>query len=364
MSETKGFRLPGLLQMLSWVGLAASLTTLAISTPRLIEQGGGAATVFGNIAQYAWTIALLLVAFAWTRTIGVRALAGAALGGFFGVSSLAVLVGKPLVDRYGPDSAFVLTVFAPVTEELLKLMPVALFLLLAMRSRQFRPSVADAVLFGVTVASGFSLYENILYARGTGGGWLENLPFSPALPFLSMHGSMLVGGHVVYTALTSLALAVTIIYGSRVRLARFALPVALAIVLIEHMTVNQLVILGSDEPGILVRFCLLITLWGYLSTIALLGGIGAVVVYERRVMKRGGGTLPAELRLHDIMTGSRESSRWARLVQLHKKLRYESLRRATILAVAQTARSGPDAGATAAVERMYRNAAISIGAAA
>lgn len=85
-------------------------------------------------------------------------------------------------------------------------MPVAIFLLLAVRSRQFRPSVGDVVLFGVTVAAGFSMYENILYARGTGGGWLDNLPFSPALPFLSTHGSMLVGGHVVYTALASLGL--------------------------------------------------------------------------------------------------------------------------------------------------------------
>jgi RsiW-degrading membrane proteinase PrsW (M82 family) len=364
MTDSRKFPMPSVLQLLSWAGLAASLGTLALSAPKLIEEGGGAGVVFSNLAQYLWTIALLVLVFARTRTIGVRALTGAALGGFFGVSTLAVLIGKPFVDRLGAQSVFVMTVFAPVTEELLKLMPVALFLLLAMRSRQFRPSIADAVLFGTTVACGMSMYENILYVRGTDGGWLANLPFSPALPFLHMQGSMLVGGHVVYTALTSLGLAITLIYGRRVRLARYALSVTLAVAIFEHMTVDRLVLIGSDELGLFARLSLLITLGGYLSTLLLLAGIAAVAVFESRVMQRGGDTLPASLTVQDIIAGFSKSSRWASLVQLQKKLRYESLRRATILAVAQTAQSGPDAGATAAVERMYRNAAISIGAAA
>jgi RsiW-degrading membrane proteinase PrsW (M82 family) len=350
--------------LLSSLGLAASLVTLAIAAPKLVDEGGGAAMVAGNIVQYGWTIALLLLLFVRTRTIGFRALAGAALGGFFGVSSLAVLIGKPFVDRLGPESVFVMTVFAPVTEELLKLMPVALFLLLATRSRQFRPSIGDAVLFGTTVACGMSMYENILYARGTDGGWLANLPFSPALPFLHMQGSMLVGGHVVYTALTSLGLAITIIYGRRVRLARYALPVTLAIAIFEHMTVDRLVLIGSDEPGLFARFSLLITLYGYLSTVLLLVGVAAVASVESRVLQRGGTTLPASLEMRDMIAGWRKSSRWASVVQLQKRLRYESLRRASILAAAQTEQSAPDASAIATVQRMYQSAGMKSGVAA
>jgi RsiW-degrading membrane proteinase PrsW (M82 family) len=346
------------LQLLSWVGLAGSFTALAISAPALVEEGGGASLVLGNIAQYGWTIALLLVVFMRTRTIGARVLAGAALGGFFGVSSLAVLVGKPFVEWLGPESPFVMTVFAPVTEELLKLMPVALFLLLATRSRQFRPSIGDAVLFGTTVACGMSMYENILYARGTDGGWLANFPFSPALPFLHMQGSMLVGGHAVYTALASLGLAITVIYGSRVRLARYALPVLLAIAIFEHMTVDRLVLIGSDEPGLFARLSLLITLHGYLSTVLLLIGVGAVAIFETRLVMRGGATLPASLKVHDVISGFKASSRWASVVRWQKMLTYESLRRSSILAAAQTAQGAPDASATASVEGMYQSAGM------
>ena len=364
VAERQTFTMPNMLQLLSSVGLAISLLTLAIATPRLVSEGGGASMILGNIAQYGWTILLLLLVFARTRTIGARALAGAALGGFFGVSSLAVLVGKPLVDRLGQQSVFVMTVFAPVTEELLKLMPVALFLLLAMRSRQFRPSIADAVLFGTTVACGMSMYENILYARGTDGGWLANLPFSPALPFLHMQGSMLVGGHVVYTALASLGLAVTIIYGRHLRLARFAFPVTLAIAIFEHMTVDRLVLIGSDEPGLFARFSLLLTLGGYLSTLLLVAGVAAVAIFETRLMRKGCGTLPASLTLRDIIAGFKPSSRWASVVQLQKRLRYESLRRSSILAASQTEQSSPDANATASVQRLYRSAELASGVSA
>lgn len=362
-SQAKEFRLPGALQMLSWVGLAASLMTLALSAPHLIEEGGGLAMFLGNIARYTWTLTLLLLVFAQTRTLGARALVGAALAGFFGVASLAVMLGKPFVDWLGPQSLFVMSIFAPISEELLKVMPVAVFLLLAMRSPRFRPSVADAVLFGMTVASGFSVYENILYARVT-GGWLDTLPFSPVLPFLSTQGSMLVGGHVVYTGLASLGLAVTIIYRKRFRLARYALPVGLAIAILEHMLVDRLVILDpSEQPALWVRLGLVITLWGYLSTLLLIGGIAVVTIYETRVMKRGGATLPASRSLGDSLADLKRSRTWAGLVQLHKRSRYESLRRSTILAAAQTGEHEPDARATAAVQRMYLTTNIPAGAA-
>ncbi len=289
------------LQALSWAGLAVSLLILTFSAPRLLEQGGGAGLVLGNVAQYGWTIALLALAFAWTRTIGLRALAGAVLAGFFGVASLAVLIGKPLVDRLGSDSPYVTLLFAPVTEELLKLLPVALFLLLAARSRRWRPSVGDAVLFGFAVASGFAIYENILYGRGTDGGWFTTLPLSLLLPSIVTRGPMLVGGHAVYTGLASLGLAVSIIYGNRFRAARFALPVALALVMLEHVTVNRIAstgIFGGDPPW-WAQMVLTFTLHGYLSSLLFLAGVAAVAVFETRLVMRGGARLPAALRLHD-----------------------------------------------------------------
>jgi RsiW-degrading membrane proteinase PrsW (M82 family) len=364
MNGTTPARMPNALHLLSSIGLATSVVTLALSAPKLVAEGGGWGVALGNLAQYGWTIVLLLVVFVKTRTIGARALLGAALAGFFGVSSLAVWAGKPFVDWLGPDSVFVMTVFAPVTEELLKLMPVAIFLLLARRSRRFRPSIGDAVLFGLAVACGMSMYENILYVRGTYGGWFATLPFSAAMPFIHMQNGMLVGGHVVYTALTSLGLAVTLLYGSRPRLARYALPVTLGVAIFEHMTVNRLVHIGSDDLGWFAQLSLVVTLWGYLSTLLLVAGVAAIVAFETRLMRQGGGALPASLSVREMIGGFRHSSRWAATVQLRERLRYESLRRASLLAVAQTEQREPDAAARASVQRMYDRAELTRGVAA
>lgn len=352
-----------LLQAISWAGLVVSLLTLIVLTPHLVEEGGGAGVVLGNLARYAWTLALLVLVFARTRTIGARALIGAALAGFFGVASLAVLIGKPLVEHLGNRSPFVMLVFAPISEELLKLLPVALFLLLSARNKRWRPSVGDAVLFGVTVASGFAVYENILYARDTGGGWFTTLPFSALLPFITSQGPMLVGTHVVYTGLASLGLGVAIIYRRRFRFAWLALPIALAVILIEHASVNRLALVGLFEgPPLWVRLALIITLHGYLSTLLFLAGIAIVAIYETKAIKRGGVGLPAALGLHDILASLRASPRLASLAQLLRRLRYESMRRSAILAAEQTRGAAPDADAVAAVKWFHDKTGLLIGA--
>ena len=353
------------LPVISWAGLAFSLFALAASAPRLIEEGGGFGTVAGNVAQYGWTFVLLLLVFARTRTIGARTLVGAALGGFFGVGSMAVLIGKPFVALWGAQSYFVMCVFAPITEELLKLMPVAIFMLLSARNRSWRPSVGDAVLMGVAVASGFTVYENILYARGTGGGWFAMLPFSLLLPFIHSATGPLVGTHAVYTGVTSLSLAAAIIYGRRYQLARWALPAAVAIVVLEHSVVNRIALVGIfEELPWWVRIASMLTLHGYLSTLLFLGGVGTASVLETRMLGRGGATLPAAVRVRDVIAGLTGSPRFASLAQLLRRLRYESMRRSAILAAAQTNNAAPDREVVAAITQLQHRAGLPIGATA
>jgi RsiW-degrading membrane proteinase PrsW (M82 family) len=345
--------------------LALSLFALIVAAPGLIERGGGFGLVFGNAAQYAWTLALLVLVFARTHTIGARALAGAALAGFFGVTSLAVLAGKPFASWSLHDYLFLPVFVAPITEELLKLLPVALFVLLAVRNRRWRPSMSDAVLFGVAVASGFGLYENILFARSTGGGWLTTLPLSTLLPSITTHGSMLVGGHVVYTGLASLGLAVTVLYGRRLPIARFALPAALFVVVMEHVAVNQLSSMGiiAGASPWWTQLFVAISLNGYLSTLLFVAGVAAVAVFESRLVRRGGAELPAALRWRDTTASFNGTRRVAGLAELQRRLRYESMRRSAIFAAAQTRSGTPDDGASAAVRGFRRKTTLAAGAA-
>jgi RsiW-degrading membrane proteinase PrsW (M82 family) len=355
-----------ILQVVSWAGLALSLFVLVVASPGLIARGGGAGVVLGNVAQYAWTLALLGLVFAKTRTIGARAVAGAVLAGFFGVSSLAVLAGKPFAGMLVDDGLVLPVLVAPVSEELLKLLPVAVLLLVAARSRRWRPSVSDAVLFGAAVASGFALYENILYARGTEGGWLTVLPFSALLPSIRSNGSMLVGGHVVYTGLAALGLAVTIVYGRRFAASRFAFPAALLVVVLEHVAVNQLGAMGivaSAAPwwtGLIVAG----SLGGYLSSLLFVAGVAAVAVFEARLVRRGGSALPAALNVHDAVASFAGVRRVTGFAELLRRLRYESLRRSAIFAAAQTCAGAPDGSATAAVRASRRKTTLAIGSAA
>ena len=136
------------MRILSWLGIIIPAVTLLIALPTLFASGGGAGMVLGNAAEAGWVLVLIALAIAPVRTIGGKAVAGAWFAGFFGVLSLATLIARPVVNRLGADSVFAVAIWAPVTEELAKLLPVALFLLLAIRSSRARPSAGDAAAGG------------------------------------------------------------------------------------------------------------------------------------------------------------------------------------------------------------------------
>lgn len=270
--------------IVAWAGLAVSAVTLLAALPRLFAHGGGAGRVLGNTVAIAWTVLLIAFAIRHVRTLGPRALVGAWFSGFFGVLSLATLAGRPAVDHWGATSAVAVVFWVPLTEELLKLLPVALVLLLT-RRKGGRFSAGDAVLFGAIVGGAFTVNENALYARPV-GGLGSHVPVSlliPSVPHTS--GFALAGGHLVYTALAALGLAITIIYRRRVRWAVWAAPVALVDVVLEHAAWNQngLDAAGANRPPWL-PFAHVVTLDGWLSSLLLIAGVGWVAVVERRLL--------------------------------------------------------------------------------
>lgn len=143
-------------------------------------------------------------------------------------------------------------------------------------------------------------------------------------------------------------LALAIIYGKRFRFARWAFPATLALVILEHMAVNRITTAGIFDAGLpfWTRLVLIVTFNGYLSTLLLVAGIAAAAYFETRAVGRGGATLPAALRLRDVVASLKKSPRLPGLAQLSRRLRYESMRR------------------SATVKRFHDKTGLPIGAAA
>ncbi len=123
--------------MVANVGLAVSAVTIVAALPHLTKQGG-AGHFFSDAFGQLWTLGVLTIAAGPVRTIGWRGLVGAGLAGFLAVTGLSRLVGRPLVNHFGATSLPVVAGVVPFTEELFKLLPVLLVVLLAIRRTDTR----------------------------------------------------------------------------------------------------------------------------------------------------------------------------------------------------------------------------------
>jgi hypothetical protein len=311
----------------SIASLVIATANLAVALPSLITIGGPG-TFIGNALGSLWTVALFAAVALFTRTLPWRALLGFFFAGFFGISALAVLIGKPVVAALGDQSAFATAVFVPITEEALKLLPALALLLLARRQAVARPSIGDVVLVGTAIGAGFGLYENTLFGRSGGGGLFDTLPASLVIP--SIHSGFtggviwLVGGHIVYTALASMALAVWLLYWRRFRWAWVVVPLILGDVVLEHMSVNQLGLLGFfGEAPWWVQVTAAVTFRGGLSVFLLTAGLVAATALE--TWKLG-------------LRSAHAAASPAGLIRLLVLAPGEVARRAAILAAMQTGR--------------------------
>ena len=147
------------MNLVSTIALAISALTVIASLPRITKTAGMHAFALDLFAQL-WTLALLWIVAGPVRTIGWRAFVGAWLTGFLGLTALARLVGTPVVAKLGTSSMLATAVWVPVTEELLKLLPVVLVLVMSLRRARARPSALDLALLGAWSGAGFQLYEN------------------------------------------------------------------------------------------------------------------------------------------------------------------------------------------------------------
>ena len=290
------------LNLVSWVGLGVSLVTIIAMLPHLTRAGGSDKFVSSLFAN-AWPILLLTLGAGAVRTMTWRPLLGAGLAGFLAIPALGRMVGDPAVERYGTRIR-VVGGWIPLTEELLKALPIVLVVWLAARRKDARPSAADIVLLGMWVGAGYGVYEDALFGRGD-----ADFSAAPVLSLLlpvmvKVPGSdtaagvtFLSSGHLVFTAVFALGLAVTVLYRRRFRLAWLAAPVGLALAIGVHGAGNALLALQEKPPAI-VSVPVHLMLNGYLAPLLLIGGTAALVVFEWRRATRKPRQAPVGMSQH------------------------------------------------------------------
>src|SRR5450432_1426390 len=300
------------MNLVSTVGLAISVATVIASMPRITKAGGVEVFLLDFFAQL-WTLALLWIVAGPVRTIGWRAFVGAWLTGFLGLTALARFVGTPIVDKLGVSSLLGTALWVPITEELIKLLPVILVLAMAMRRPRARPSVLDVVLLAAATSAGFNIYESATFGRGAFS--LSANPilslFVPGLFKGSEYGwTMMQTGHLVHTALLALGVAFALMYPKQFARRWIVPTVAIAAVLIEHCSQNAIITGQLNE--MIGKLSIVLTLGGRLTTLMLIGGVGFVMRLEWRAVG-----------------GAFDLDKWLRMSPL------ESTRRSTLLAAAQ-----------------------------
>ncbi len=276
--------------LVSTVALAISGLTVLASLPR-ITKAAGLHPFAMDFAAQLWTLGLLIFVAGPVRTIGWRALVGVGLTGLLGITALARLVGTPLVEKLGTSSILATAVWVPITEEALKVLPVAIVLRMAMRRTETRPSVLDLTLIGAWTGAGFSLFEDA--ALGRGGFSLTANPLLSLL-FPSEGKGVVYGwtvaqsGHLVHTALIVLGVSFGLMYRRPQSRAWIAPVAAIAAVLMEHCSQNA--ILTGRLNGVVAKISIVLTLGGRLTSLMLIGGIAYAIALEWRVV--GGVVAP------------------------------------------------------------------------
>lgn len=272
-------------------GVAIALIALALQLPMFLEIGP--LDLLRGLLQQLWVMVLLLVATAATRTVSLGTLGIAFLVGALPAMALALLLEAPPALALGVgEGSLVLVLWVPPVEEVVKLLPVGLFLYFASRGGNRQPAITDGLLLGFAVGAGFAFYEDGLAGEIlSGDGWTEVLPWSLLFPTLSDLGNFSILNHGLWTALTGLGLGVAFFFRPR-RWAFAIAALALVAVTLQHMIFNyfagdflsMLEALGRAESPPWIALPQLLLANGLVPILAVVFGTLAAVAFELRVL--------------------------------------------------------------------------------
>jgi RsiW-degrading membrane proteinase PrsW (M82 family) len=334
------------LAILAGAGLAVAATIWEIDF--FLRPGLG--EVVKGLAHHAFVLALLLILTSRSRTVSLPMLGIFWLLGVWPVYSLAYFLEEPMANRYGAGSMdeFVPVWWAPFVEEAVKLLPVAIFLVLAGRRGGRHPGMSDGLLLGFMVGAGVSFVEDA-HAREvfiSGSGWTADQPWTAIFPTISPIGSGVFAlNHALWASLSGLTFGAALM----LRQWRWTWPVVLVgplLAVSNHATSNSLTGLAGllargkvSEPFATIRDA---TDGGRLPLLVLIAGAIAVAVGDwlilRWVAKRD-RMFPA-LSFPEFARLVRQSNSKSGFARLITAERYVRLRRSVYFAGWRTKMAG------------------------
>jgi RsiW-degrading membrane proteinase PrsW (M82 family) len=267
---------PTVMNVVSLILLGVAVLT-AVADIVVALRGHPVIDFFIDLEQHAWSLLLLLIVAIPARTMGWKSLLGMALTGLLAVSSLALFVGRFVVNSVTAYNQFAVAFYVPITEELLKAAPLAIFAILAFRNENSRPSAVDFGLLGYVCGMGFALIEDAAFGR-IAGTWDSLPPLSTIFPSMHVTAGLVsqgerFAGHAIWTGFVGLGIGFGVLYWRRFRFAWIAIPLTLALSVIEHGIGN------ADLPTPVLGF---LTADGTLVAILFPIGMIALAIFEHR----------------------------------------------------------------------------------
>jgi hypothetical protein len=226
----------------------------------------------------------------------------------------------------------------PFTEELIKALPVALYLGLMARRQGWKMAASDGLLIGFVVGAGFAFHEDAMARRVSGSGWLA-FPWSIFFPTLApsrspYHSPQIILGHAGWTALVGLALGLAFLY-RRYRTAWLLPFLGLGLVILDHGLSNYYSNLGRHAAPALISLLRDLLLRGRLVIICLLLGIVVAVVLDWRILRWAAGRdrFFRAMSLSALLAELHLPLSWPRLLRLQAMCEYLRRRRAAYYAL-------------------------------
>lgn len=225
--------------MLGFLVAVASLGTIAYSA---VARGNGEQLMADIVAQsyvLIWMLALTVM----VRTAGIRQVMTMFLSGFFLATTVAALLTRPLVGRFGINDLTVAG-WVPVVEELCKVIPLALMLWAYHRRRGQSHGVSELMVMGFAIGAGMAVHEDILYGRtkvsvdGTVlGSFSES--WGAVFPTFYTGAANPMTGHSGWGAIIGLGLALASIYRRRKVLAGCFAVAGVLLAVVDHSASNM-----------------------------------------------------------------------------------------------------------------------------